>query len=264
MGKSGERFAGQVVWISGAAQGIGKGIAEYFANEGAAVAIVDINKSEGGKVEQEIIQRGGKATFIQADVSDENAIKESVQQTLSQFGGLQILVNNAAVNIIKPLHECTSEEWDWQMSINVRAYFLSFKYAYPSLRKNAMSYVVNIGSVSSFVAQAQTPGYIASKGAIKMLTKSIAIDYAAEGIRCNVVCPGITDTVLLRKHMGDEASLQARLKRVPSGKILVPQDIAKAVAYLSCEDSSGVTGTSIIVDGGYLATAEWEGGKQHD
>ena len=117
-----------------------------------------------------------------------------------------------------------------------------------------------MGSVSSFVAQAKTPGYIASKGGVLMLTKSIAIDYAAEGIRCNAVCPGITDTSLLREHIGSEEHLEERLKRVPSGRILSPRDIAKTVAYLSCEDSNGVTGTSILIDGGYLAAAEWEGG----
>ena len=189
-----------------------------------------------------------------------DSIKKSISGAYESFGSLDILVNNAGVNIIKNLHEYSSSEWDWQMGINVKAIFLTFKYAYPYLRQQECSYIVNIGSVSSFVAQAKTPGYIASKGAVLMLTKSIAVDYATEGIRCNAVCPGITDTPLLREHMGNEESLHERLKRVPSGRILSPLDIAKTVAYLSCEDSSGVTGTSILIDGGYLATAEWEGG----
>lgn len=254
------RFSNQTVWVSGAAQGIGRGIAEYFANEGAQVAVVDINCEVGNNVAEFIRSRNGKATFIDCDLNKENSIRSSIEQTVEYFGGLHILINNAAVNLVNPLHLCTSEEWDWLMGINLKASFLSFKYAYPFLKKNKASYVVNIGSISSFTGQSKTPAYIASKGAVLMLTKSIAIDYAADGIRCNAVCPGLTDTPLLREHMGNEELISQRLHRVPAGRMMTPKDIASTVAYLSCEDSAGVTGTSIIVDGGYLATAEWDGG----
>lgn len=254
------KFTGKVVWISGAAQGIGRGIAEYFSGEGASVALVDIKADAGEELAATIRGKGGEAEFFLCDVNNEASIKKSISDTIARFSGLNILVNNAAVNIVRALHEYSSEEWDWQMGINLKAIFLSFKYAYPYLIKNECSYVVNIGSISSFVGQAKTPGYIASKGAVLMLTKSIAVDYAAEGIRCNVVCPGITDTPMLREHMGDDNLLQERLHRVPGGLILSPLDIAKTVAYLSCDDSNGVTGTSIVIDGGYLATAEWKGG----
>jgi NAD(P)-dependent dehydrogenase (short-subunit alcohol dehydrogenase family) len=130
------------------------------------------------------------------------------------------------------------------------------------LKRNARSYVVNIGSISSFVGQGSTPAYTASKGAVLMLSKSIALDYAADGVRCNCVCPGITDTPMLREHLNKtadpEATLASRLCRVPIGVALKPDDIAKAALYLSCEDSAGVTGTSLVVDGGYLGAAEWE------
>ncbi len=257
----GKKFIDKVVWISGAAQGIGRGIAEYFSDEGAAVVLGDIKQEAGENLAEMIRSRDGKAIFSLCDVSDEDSIKKSISGAYVSFARLDILVNNAGVNIIKSLHEYSSTEWDRQMGINVKAIFLTFKYAYPYLRQQECSYVVNLGSVSSFVAQAKTPGYIASKGAVLMLTKSIAVDYAAEGIRCNAVCPGITDTPLLREHVGTEELLTERLKRVPSGKILTPSDIAKTVGYLSCEDSVGVTGTSILIDGGYLATAEWEGGS---
>jgi NAD(P)-dependent dehydrogenase (short-subunit alcohol dehydrogenase family) len=254
------KFAGKVVWISGAAQGIGRGIAEHFAHHGAAVALADIQEEAGQALASQIVERGGVAVFSRCDVGKEEDVKRSVADATARFGGLHIVVNNAAINIIKDLHAVTSEEWDLQMGINLKAIFLSFKYAYPFFRQQQRGYVVNMGSVSSFVGQARTPGYIASKGAVLMLTKSIAIDYAAEGIRCNAVCPGITDTPLLRQHMGSEELLQERLQRVPGGRILYPQDIARAVAWLSCEDSDGITGTSILIDGGYLATAEWNGG----
>lgn len=254
------KFTNKVVWISGAAQGIGRGIAEHFAHEGAAVALVDVQEEAGKELAATIQGRGGLAAFILCDVQNEESVKKSIYDTVALFGGLHIIVNNAAINIIKNLHEVSSKEWDLQMGINLKSIFLSFKYAYPVLRQQHSGYIVNIGSVSSFVGQARTPGYIASKGAVLMLTKSIAVDYAADGIRCNAVCPGITDTPLLREHMGSEESLQERLQRVPGGRILQPKDIARTVAYLSCDDSDGITGTSILIDGGYLATAEWKGG----
>lgn len=257
-----KKFDGKVVWISGAAQGIGQGIAEYFINQGAQIALIDINKSKGKLLESKINDSGGASKFIHCDLSKETSIKESILETVSHFGDLHVLVNNAAINIVKPLHECTSDEWDLQMAINLKSTFLSFKYAYQFLKEHAKSYIVNIGSVNSFIGQAITPGYNASKGAINILTKSIAIDYASDGIRCNLVCPGVTDTPLLRHHMVNEDNLRMRLNRVPIGRLLMPAEIAKVVAYLSCEDSSGITGTSIVIDGGYLATAEWEGGSK--
>jgi NAD(P)-dependent dehydrogenase (short-subunit alcohol dehydrogenase family) len=148
------------------------------------------------------------------------------------------------------------------MSVNLKSVFFSFKHAWAHLRKNPRSYIVNIGSISSFVGQAATPGYTASKFAVLGLSRSIALDYAVGGLRCNCVCPGITDTPMLREHLdasGDaETALANRLRRVPLGKALQPLEVARAVLYLSCEDSAGVTGTSLVVDGGYLAAAEWE------
>jgi NAD(P)-dependent dehydrogenase (short-subunit alcohol dehydrogenase family) len=148
------------------------------------------------------------------------------------------------------------------MNINVKSIFLSIKHGLEHLKKNRRSYVVNIGSVGSFIGQGSTPAYTTSKGAVLMLSKSIALDYAADGVRCNCVCPGITDTPMLREHLNmtadPEATLRKRLRRVPMGIPLTPQEIARAVLYFSCEDSAGVTGTSLVVDGGYLAAAEWE------
>lgn len=253
-----QRFTNKVAWISGAAQGIGRGIAELLAEEGAMVAIIDIKEKEGKELADTINDNGGKAAFFFCDLNAENSVKKSIEDTVAYFGDLHILVNNGAVNFVKALHEYTSQDWDWQLGVNLKAIFLSFKYAYPYLRKHETSHIVNIGSVSSFVGQAKTPGYIAAKGAVIMLTKSIAIDYASEGIRCNAVCPGITDTPMLREHMGDEAFIQERLQRVPDGRMLKPKQIAGSVAYLCCEESAGITGISLIIDGGYLATAEWK------
>jgi NAD(P)-dependent dehydrogenase (short-subunit alcohol dehydrogenase family) len=144
----------------------------------------------------------------------------------------------------------------------VKSIFLAMKHGIEHLRRNKRSYVINIGSVGSFTAQSSTPAYTASKGAVLQLSRSIALDYAVDGVRCNCVCPGITDTPMLRYHLdktGDaEAVLAKRLRRVPMGVALSPHDIAKAVLYFSCEDSAGITGTSLVVDAGYLTAAEWD------
>lgn len=258
----GGRLEHQVAWISGAASGIGEGIARLFAREGAAVALVDVQKTKGQTLAGQIQSEGGRARFIEADVSRAEPVRASLEQTARDFGGIQILVNCAGIVQVKLLHELDEADWDRLMAINVKSIFLAIKYGIGCLTKNPRSYVVNIGSVGSFISQSSTPAYIASKGAVMMLSKSIALDYAAAGVRCNCVCPGITDTPMLREHLDKspdpQAMLRHRLRRVPTGVALTPQDIAKAALYFACEDSAGVTGTTLVVDGGYLAAAEWE------
>ncbi len=252
----------QVAWISGAASGMGEGIARLFAREGAAIGLVDIQIEKGKGIAQEIQKEGGRALFIECDVRREDAVKSSIERTAGEFGRLHTIVNCAGIVQVKLLHELEVKDWDRLMDINLKSIFLSIKHGIAHLRKNPRSYVVNIGSVGSFVGQSSTPAYTASKGAVLLLSKSIALDYAADGLRCNCVCPGITDTPMLREHLNmnpdPEAALRNRLRRVPMGIRLTPHDIAKAVLYFSCEDSAGITGTSLVVDGGYLTAAEWE------
>jgi len=256
------RLQNRVAWISGAASGMGEGIARLFAEEGAAVALIDVQVAKGKLVAEQIQAKGRRAIFIECDVRQEDAVRSSLEQTAKEFGGLQIIVNCAGIVQVKQLHDLGVSEWDRLMDVNVKSIFLSMKHGIAHLRKNPRSYVVNIGSVGSFIGQSSTPAYTASKGAVLMLSKSIALDYAADGVRCNCVCPGITDTPMLREHLNraadPEAALRNRLRRVPMGVPLTPRDIAKAVLYFSCEDSAGVTGTSLVVDGGYLTAAEWE------
>ncbi len=243
----GERLRGQTAWISGAASGIGAATARLFAEEGANVAAVDI--------------RGGETVTIQADVSSEEQVRDSLAKTVARFDSLHIIVNCAGLVHVKQLHEYDGADWDRLMGVNLKSIFFSVKHGLQYLRRQPRSYVVNVGSISSFVGQAATPAYTASKSAVLGLTRSIALDYAALGVRCNCVCPGITDTPMLREHLDKtpdpEATLSERLRRVPMRSALQPADIARAVLYLSCEDSAGVTGTSLVVDGGYLAAAEW-------
>jgi NAD(P)-dependent dehydrogenase (short-subunit alcohol dehydrogenase family) len=258
----GTRLKDQVAWISGAASGMGEATARLFAHEGAAVAVVDKQVARGSSIAKEIVSGGGRAIFVECDVSCEKSVASSIERTVREFGGLQSIVNCAGIVQFKPLHEIDEADWDRLMDTNVKSMFLSIKHGFEHLKKNSRSYVINIGSVGSFIGQSSTPAYTASKGAVMMLSKSIALDYAAYGIRCNCVCPGITDTPMLREHLNmtpdADATLRTRLTRVPIGVLLTPHQIAKAVLYFSCEDSAGITGTSLVIDGGYLAAAEWD------
>ena len=257
-----KRLAGQIAWISGGASGMGEATAQLFAEEGAKVAVVDIQAERGEKVVEGITANGDGAIFIECDVAQEDEVRQSIDQTVDHFGGLQIVVNCAGVVHVESLHDYSEEEWDQLMGVNVKSIFFSIKHGYRHLCKNQRSYMVNIGSVGSFIGQALTPAYITSKHAVLGLSRSIALDYAAEGLRCNCVCPGITDTPMLRYHLSTTpdpaATLANRLRRVPTGVAITPMDIARAVRYLSCEDSAGVTGTSLVVDGAYITPAEWE------
>jgi NAD(P)-dependent dehydrogenase (short-subunit alcohol dehydrogenase family) len=256
------RLQNQTAWISGAASGIGEAIARLFAEEGAAVGLADVQTERGQIVADEIRARVGRALFTSCDVGRSDDVRASIDQTVSKLGGLSIIVNCAGIVQVKLLDELDEADWDRLMAINVKSIYLSTKYGLAHLKRNTRSYIVNIGSISSYVGQGGTPAYTASKGAVLMLSKSIALDYAADGLRCNCVCPGITDTPMLREHLNKtpdpDATLAARVRRVPMGVALKPADIAKAALYLSCEDSAGVTGTSLVVDGGYLTAAEWQ------
>src|SRR5882762_5302196 len=237
---------GKVAWVSGATSGIGEGVARLFAREGAKVAMAGRRLALSRRIANEIKAEGGDALPLSCDVSSEAQVRESIRRTVRNFRQLDILINNAGMVHIKPLHQYTEREWDRVMGVNVKSMFFALKHALPHLRRARRSYVVNVGSISSFVGQSLTPVYTTSKHAVVGLTRSIALDYAVDGVRCNCVCPGITDTPMLREHLrmtpDSEATLRARLSRVPMGVILTPNEIAKAVLYFACEDSAGITG----------------------
>lgn len=263
------RLAGQTAWISGAASGIGEAIARMFASHGANVILVDVQRDQGealmaqindqARADRQFERAGPAAHFFNGDVSQPADIEASIQSGILMFGGLQIIVNCAGTVHVQTLDDYSDNDWDHLMAVNVRSIFLSLRSGLPHLRKNSRSYVVNLGSISSFVAQASTPAYTASKHAVLGLSRSIALDYAAAGLRCNCICPGITDTPMLRYHLGSSVAerLSARLQRVPIGRALQAKEIAQAALYFSCEDSAGITGTSLVIDGGYSAAAEW-------
>ena len=261
------RLAGQVAWISGGASGIGAATAELFATEGAAVCIADVQQELGQELASRLSSQGSAILFSRCDVSQSDQVEQSIEETVTRFGKLNIVVNCAGIVHVGLLHDYDEADWDQLMGVNVKGIYLSLKHALKYLQANSESYMVNVASISSFIGQRATPAYTTSKGAVLSLTQSIALDYAATGLRCNCVCPGITDTPMLRKHLNStphpDETLRHRVRRVPIDRAMRSAEIAKSILYLSCVDSSGVTGTSLVVDGGYLAAAEWDTSDDH-
>jgi NAD(P)-dependent dehydrogenase (short-subunit alcohol dehydrogenase family) len=256
------RLEGAVAWISGSTSGIGEAAAQLFAEEGASVAVVGRRVALAEQIAGEIRDAGGRAIAAPCDVTNPDEVARSIRDTVDAFGDLSVLVNNSGMVDVRMLHDYSIDEWDRVVNVNLRSVFLAFKEAYPYLARRERAYVVNVGSISSFVGQASTPVYTTTKHALLGLSRSIALDYARDGIRCNCVCPGITDTPMLREHLDatpdPEATLRRRLERVPMGVPLTPHDVARSILYFSCEDSAGITGTSLTVDCGYLTAAEWD------
>ena len=251
-----------VAVVTGAASGIGRSIAEHFAQAGASVAMLDRNEIQGQRVCRAMQEKGQTCEFYSADVSKEEEVSKTIEKIAARFGAIHHLVNNAGIVLIKNVEDCSVAEWDRVFDVNVKSIFLMVKHCLPYLRQASGASIVNVSSVSGLVAQKGTPAYVASKGAVLMLSKALALDLAADGIRVNCVCPGITDTPLLRAHANStsdpERTLQERTHRVPLGRMLSPDEIADAVLYLASDRASGITGTELVIDGGYLATAEWQ------
>jgi NAD(P)-dependent dehydrogenase (short-subunit alcohol dehydrogenase family) len=256
------KLAGKVAIVTGAASGIGRASAIAFAREGAKVVVADQNVAGGNETVAAIQSADAVAHFAHVDVSKEFDIREMMEATVARWGTIDILFNNAGIIHVKPIEQTTEEEWDRVMSVNVRAAFLATKYVAPIMRRNGGGAILNTGSIASFTGQVSTPAYSASKGAIALLTKSLALDLGRDKIRVNCICPGITDTPMLREHLGcgaeGEARIRARLSRVPLGVILSSEDVARAALYLVSEDSAGITGVLHVVDGGLLAASEFD------
>jgi NAD(P)-dependent dehydrogenase (short-subunit alcohol dehydrogenase family) len=251
----------RVAIVTGAASGIGRATAIAFAREGARVVVADTNERGGNETTAAIQVEGHDALFARVDVTREAEIAQMVKETVERWGHVDILFNNAGVVLVKPIELMLEEEWDRVMAINVKAAFFAIKHVVPHMRRTGKGAILNTGSIASLSGQVGTPVYSASKGAIALLTKSLALDLGRDHIRVNCICPGITDTPMLREHMGDgregDARIRARLSRVPTGEILSPEDVARAAVYLVSDDSEGITGILHVVDGGLTAASEF-------
>jgi cyclopentanol dehydrogenase len=249
------KLDGKVALISGGARGQGAAEAETFAREGAKVVFGDIRDAEGQKVEDGIRAAGGAAVYVHLDVTDEADWQRAVQTATGRYGKLDILVNNAGIVIPRvPIEDRTAAEWDQVMAVNAKGVFLGTKYAIPAMRRAGGGSIVNISSVAG-IGQSlhQEPAYAASKGAIRIFTKVTASQHARDRIRCNSVHPGPVDTDMIHAAMPDPDVLARRLQRVPLGRMGTVAEIVSAVLYLASDESSYITGSELIIDGGALA-----------
>ena len=248
------RLAGKVAFISGGARGMGAAEARMFAREGARVAIGDVLEEEGNKVEAEIAETGGEALSVRLDVTSESDWREAIAATVSRFGKLDVLVNNAGITVLTPADETTADDWDRLMEVNAKGVFLGTKAAIPEMRKAGGGSIINISSTSGLVGHEHIhPAYNASKGAVRLLTKSTAIQYAKDGIRVNSVHPGSTITPMNVARRSDPEAYARALSGIPLGRYAEPEEVAYGVLYLASDESSYVTGSELVIDGGYTA-----------
>ena len=248
------RLDGKVAIISGGARGQGATEARMFAREGAKVVLGDVLDEEGKQVEAQINESGGAATYVHLDVTREDDWRSAVETAVGRYGKLDILVNNAGILIRKGLEETTVEDWDRIMAVNAKGVFLGTKQAIPAMRSNRGGSIINISSTAGLVGSPDgSPSYTATKGAVRLFTKSTAIQYAKEGIRCNSVHPGPIDTEMIQDTLTDPARLEQRMQRLPMGRVGTTEDIAYGVLYLASDESSFVTGSELVIDGGTTA-----------
>ncbi|MDP6401971.1 MAG: SDR family oxidoreductase [SAR202 cluster bacterium] len=249
------RLDGKVALISGAAQGIGAACARLFATEGACVAVGDILETEGRQVVKELVDGGAEALFLPLDVTSESQWKQAVSSTVERFRRLDILVNNAGVSAGTMMVEDTSpEEWDRVMDVNAKGVFLGTRTAIPVMRKTGGGSIVNMSSQLGLVGtDNSSTQYHASKGAVRLFTKSAAIHYASEGIRVNSVHPGPIVTPMTDRGRADKKKYALTLSRMPLGRYGEADEVAYGVLYLASDEASYVTGSEVVVDGGWTA-----------
>jgi NAD(P)-dependent dehydrogenase (short-subunit alcohol dehydrogenase family) len=251
------RLANKVALITGGTSGIGEAAALLFAKEGAKVAITGRNEKRGHAVTEHILKDDGQAVFIRTDVRKANECSRAVDETVRAFGRLDILFNNAGVFYPHTTMNCTEEEWDLQIDINLKGTFLMSKFALPIMVKQRSGVIINNSSGWGIVGGDAAVAYCASKGGVVLLTKAMAIDHGRQGIRVNCICPGDVDTPMLPEDARMRGlkweDYLAGCSNRPLGRIGTAEEIAKAALFLACDDSSFMTGATLVVDGGGTA-----------
>lgn len=248
-------FAGKVAFVTGAAAGIGRATALAFAQGGARVAVVDVNADGGMQTAHFIKEAGGEAHFFKCDVSKALEVRDVIEKTVGQFGRLDFAFNNAGIEghqAVTP--DCTEENWNRVIDINLKGVWLCMKYQIAQMLKQGGGSIVNCSSIAGLVGFMGIPAYVASKHGVLGLTKTAALEYAKANIRVNSICPGVIKTPMIDRFSHGEAQVQKQLiEGEPVGRMGQPEEIAAAVLWLSSDQSSFVTGHSLVVDGGWVA-----------
>lgn len=250
------RLDGKVALITGGASGMGMVASRLFAAEGASVVLTDVTDAAGEQVAQAIREQGGDATYVHADVSSESDAEAMVDTAVRTYGGLSILYNNAGVMLGDDgsVHATEESIWDTTLAINVKGVAHGCKYGIPAMIAGGGGSIVNVASFVAWMGAATSQtAYTASKGAVLAMTREIAVEYAREGVRCNALCPGPIDTPLLAELLSDPERRQRRFVHIPMGRLGQAEELAKAALFLASDDSSYMTGASLIVDGGITA-----------
>jgi NAD(P)-dependent dehydrogenase (short-subunit alcohol dehydrogenase family) len=248
------RLAGKVALITGGASGMGQSEATIFAKEGAMVVVGDILESEGNRVVSNVAAAGGKARFVKLDVTREDDWQAAVKSTVMHFGKLDVLVNNAGISGTFNPDTLSTTAWDTLMAVNAKGAFLGMKYAIPAMQQAGGGAIVNISSISGIVGQDTVHmAYNASKAAVRLMTKSAAVQYARDNIRVNSVHPGIMPPMRTSKASADPTWREKALRAVPMKREGRVEEVAHAVLFLASDEASYITGTELVVDGGYLA-----------
>lgn len=248
-----KRLDGRVALVTGAASGIGKSTAQRLIEEGAAVLVTDIQTDAGEETVRELVAAGGRAAFFRHDVTKEADWEAATAKAVEEFGSLDILVNNAGMGDIKPIEETTLAEWDRTVAIDQTGVFLGMKVAAPHLKKSQHASVINISSIfGTSGGFGVSPAYHAAKGAVRTLTKNVALHWATEGVRVNSIHPGFIATPILEQSRNTPI-WDGMTALTPMGRLGRPEDIAAGVAYLASDDAAFVTGLELYIDGGYMA-----------
>ena len=249
------RLDGKAAIISGGARGQGAEEARLFASEGASVLIGDIRDELGVQVEAEIRERGGAAEYVRLDVTQEDDWRRAVELAESKYGRLNVLVNNAGIVTLSSIEDMPGEEWDLIMAVNMRGVFLGTKHAIPAMKRAGGGSIINISSGAGIApASPSSAAYAASKGGVRLFTKATAVQHAKDNIRCNSVHPGPIDTPMVQEtRLARPEEMAARMERVPLGRMGEPSEIAYGVLFLASDESSYMTGSEVVIDGGRTA-----------
>jgi len=248
------RLKEKVALVTGASQGLGLAIARRFSLEGALVFLGDIKEDQGRAAAAELVSHGAQAWFVCLDVADEERWKAALALLIDKAGKLDILVNNAGINIREPIEQMSVENLDMMLAVNVRGPFLGIKHTLPLMRKNGGGSIISMGSVCSLIGHKFTPeAYTLTKGAISQLTRSVAVRYAKDNIRANVLCPSTVETPLVQEMMKNPERRQERVGEVPLGRLASMEDVAGAALYLASDEAEFINGVAFPVDGGATA-----------
>ena len=245
---------GKVAVVTGAAQGIGQAIAERFAREGAQVSLSDLKKDAGQRVSDNIQSSGGVALFTHCDVSVEADVDAMIENTVRQYGTVDILVNNAALAIYRQLHEYAQSEWDKVIAVNLRGLYLTSRRCIPIMIERGGGSIIHLASAHARITAPGNTPYVAAKGGVVALTRAMALECAPHKIRVNCILPGAIETPMLMENWGDvPAEKHPLVPRIPLGRVGQPDEIARVAQFLASDDSSYMTGSDVLVDGGISA-----------